>query len=310
MTNYRNKSIFILSAILLLVTASQSIAAENYLHMFGGVGAGYYYLYPKDNQIKDFYKGGIVYRGFMGFKADSGLSAVGDISYYSEGNRSALAPYGTALTIIPITASVAYRFFKDSAFNPYLGAGIGIYNINESDPDFTYLQTTKFGKHIFAGADFYLDRNTVLQAELRQTIIDPINSSLYYQASLGGITATVNIAIEWPLAGKTPMTTQEAALELQKSLAYNEHLAIMNRMNEIDSYYDQRNWNRNMYYRPWNTPDIYINTVVQPTQQQIDAQKAQEARYKAEQDKKRQEYLDQKQQLRQDKKDSLTKPSR
>lgn len=304
MTN-KHLNVCIVSAILLLATMSQSFAADNnYLNMFGGVGAGYYYLYPKDSQIMGFYKGGVTYRGFLGFKAESGLSAIGDISYFSEGNRSSLAPYGTALTIIPITASVAYRFFKDTSFNPYVGAGIGIYNINESDPDFTYLQTTRFGKHIFAGADLYIDRNTIIQAELRQTFIDPVNSSLYYQASFGGLTATVNVAIEWSLAGKKPMTTEEAAAAEQQRI-YDENIALRNRLNDIDMYYDQQNWNRSIYYRPYNTPDIYINNILQPTQQQVDEQKAQEAQNKAEQDRKRQEYLDQKQDLRQEKKDSL-----
>lgn len=304
----RYKLVYVMAAAFLLAGIRPCFAADNYLKMFGGIGAGYYYLYPKDIQIRDFYSGAITYRGFLGFKAENGLSAIGDIGYYTEGNHSPLVPYGTSLTIIPVTASLAYHFFKDSSFSPFVGAGIGIYNINESDPDFTYLTATKFGKHIFAGADLYIDRSTVLRAELRQTFIDPVDSSLYYQASLGGFTATLNIAFEWSLAGRTPMTSEEAAAERQKAYAYEEHLAIMNRMNEIDSYYDQRVWGRTMYYQPWNTPDYYITNIIQPSQQQVDAQKAQADQVKAEQAKKRQEYLDQKQELRQDKKDSLTKP--
>jgi hypothetical protein len=305
---------YILTALLIAAlfpaVARPSFAADSYLDLIGGVGAGYYYLYPKDLQIQDFYRGGIAYRGFLEFKAESGLSATGDIAYYSESNRSPLAPYGTALTIIPITASVAYHLFRDSSLSPYLGAGIGIYNIKESDPDFTYLYTTKFGKHVFVGADLYLGRGTILRAELRQSFIDPASSPFYYQASLGGLTATLNLAIEWPLSGRgTPLTAEEAAAEQQRSFAYDEHRAIMNRLNEIDSYYDLQNWNRTIYYQPWNTPDLYINTIVLPTQQQIDEQKARAEQEKLEQEKKRQDYIQQKLQLRQEKKE-LVNPAR
>lgn len=302
----RFKLIYFLAIIFALSFTGQCFADNNYLNMFGGIGAGYYYLYPKDIQIRNYYRGAVTYKGFLGFKAENGLSAVGDISYYNEGNMSSLAPYGTTLTIIPVTASLAYHLFNGSSFSPYFGGGIGIYFINESDPDVNYLSATKFGKHIFVGADLYISSTTILRGELRQTFIDPVNSSLYYQASFGGLTATASIAMEWPFGGRTPMTTQEAAAQY----AYDEHIAMMNRINDMNSYYDQQNWNRNMYYRPWNTPDVYINTIAPPppTQQQIDAQNAQAEQVKAEQSQKRQEYIDQKQQLRQEKKDSLTKP--
>jgi len=200
------------------------------------------------------------------------------------------------LSIVPITASISYNFLRESSFSPYIGAGIGVYYINESDPNYTYLQSTKFGKHVFVGADLYLDRNTILKAELRQSFIDPVNSADYFQASLGGITATINIAMEIPLFGK------QSSILTQTN--YDETQTIPKHLNEIDYYYDQQNWNRNIY-TPWNAPYTYIN-IIQPTQQQIDEQKATEKKYQVEQEQKRTEYLKQKQQLRQQKKDSIS----
>jgi len=296
---------YVLILIFIVIAALPSFADDNYLHMIGGLGAGYYYLYPKDIQIQGFYKGGITYRGFLEFISESGISASGDISYFSQGNMSSIAPYGTNLTIIPITASAAYHPLKKSSISPYFGAGIGIYNINESDPDVVYVRETKFGKHIFVGADFYIDRSTILRAELRQTFIDPLNSPLYYQASLGGLTASVNLAIEWPIGGKTAISSEPAPPVQQNSFAYNERSAMIYRMNEINSYYDEQNWNRMMYYQPWNPPLVYINTYIPPSQQQIDAQNAANQQYKMEQEQKRHEYILQKRELRQEKKEMV-----
>ncbi|MFA5098090.1 MAG: outer membrane beta-barrel protein [Candidatus Margulisiibacteriota bacterium] len=309
----RSISIVLLTAFFLAAVCCASAHADpsaSYLNVTGGVGAGYFYLYPKDIQIRDYYKGGMTYKAFLGFRAESGISAIGDISYYSEGNRSPLAPYGTALTIIPVTASVAYYPFKKSSVSPYLGAGVGLYYINESDPDYNYLQTTKFGKHIFAGADLYIDRGTIIRAELRQTFIDPVSSALLYQASFSGLTASLNIAVELPFFGKgAPMTTEEAEAYHQRRIAENEHRAVTKRMDDIDAFFDQRYWDHSVYYYPWTTPTTYFNPAIQPTQQQIDEQRAKAQQAKAEQDRKRQDYLNQRQQLRQDKKGSVN-PSR
>ncbi len=305
------KYLLILIAAALLATGTASFAADSsYLNLIGGIGAGYYDLLPKDIQVSSFYNGGITYRGFLGFKAESGVSAIADISYFSQGNMSPTAPFGTALTIVPVTASVSYHPLKDTSISPYFGAGIGVYFINEKDPDISYLQTTVFGKHIFAGADIYVDRGTIIRAEIRQTFIDPVNSTLYYQSSFGGLTASVNIAMEIPLFGKeTPLTPEEAAALQQRSIASDEHQAILNRLDDINSYYDPYSWNNAMYYNPWNSPTVYINTVVQPTQGQVDEQKASAQQAKSEQAKKQQDYIDQKLQLRQDKK-QLVNPSR
>ena len=300
-----------LTAVLFAAAAHPANAADNYLNMFGGIGAGYYYLYPKDIELQQFYKGGMAYRGFIGFRAESGLEVTGDIGYYSEGNRSPIAPYGTALTIIPVTTSVAYHPFNNSSISPYFGAGIGAYYINESDPDFIYVQAIKFGKQIFVGTDIYIDRSTVLRAELKQTFIDPVSSPLYYQATFGGLTATLNVAVELPFGGRTPLTTAEAIAQQQRNYAAEEHQAVTNRIDAINSYYDEHNWNRTIY-QPWNSPDVYINPVIvqsAPTQQQIDEQKAVAAQKKLEQDQKRQDYLNLKQQLRQEKKD-IVNPAR
>lgn len=278
--------------VLTLVSGAASAAVDNRsLGMFGGVGAGYYSLYPTDIQVKDFYSGGVTYKGFLGFKAESGLSVLGELGYYSEGNKSSIAPYGTQLSIIPISASVSYSFFKDSTISPFIGAGLGLYLVKENDPDFVYLQTTKFGKHIFAGADIYFDPNTFLRAELRQTFMDPVNSSLYYQANFGGLTASASIAMQWP-------SYSDAAPP--RTAAVDENRAIVNHIDEINQYYSPYAWDRSVYY-PYNNPYAYMNTVYpppQPSQEQV--QQVQQ-----EQQQKRNDYLQQKQDLRQEKKDSV-----
>ena len=144
------------------VTYNGTTKSGQALYLDAGLGMGYYYLYPKDSQLQAFYKGGLNWRAFMEFKSDSGLSAAGEFGIFSEGNMSSLAPAGTALTIIPVTASIAYHFFKDSSIQPYLGGGVGIYFINESDPDYTYLSATKFGTHLMAGADVFFTPETFM----------------------------------------------------------------------------------------------------------------------------------------------------
>ncbi|NQU16452.1 MAG: outer membrane beta-barrel protein [Candidatus Saganbacteria bacterium] len=271
MADIQKKQIFFFVAVLIILSAvTSSSATGNSLNMIAGVGAGYAHLFPKDVQVKDFYKGGITYRGFLGFKARSGLSVIGEISYFSEGNRSAIAPLGTALSIIPITASVAYHPLKDSLISPYFGAGVGIYNINESDPDYTYVSETKFGKHLFVGADIYFDQNSVLRAELKQSFIDPLNSPLYYKASFGGLTATLNLAVELPLT--TPDDGQKQV--------------VVCRRNENYSHYGRRSRNHRG----------------SSTAQQSKEEKEAAEKLKIEQEKKRQEYIKQKQKLRQEKK--------
>ena len=121
--------------------------------IIGGIGGAWSVLYPRDVQLRDYYRDGLSFKGFLEFMGENGISALGDIGYSSMGNRSASAPNGTALTMIPATASVAYHFAKDSSVSPYLGAGLGIFYIDESDPDVNYLRTARFGKTIFAGAD-------------------------------------------------------------------------------------------------------------------------------------------------------------
>jgi hypothetical protein len=77
----------------------------------------------------------------------------------------------------------------------------------------------------------------------------------------------------------------------------------MNHLDSIDSYYYPQYWNRTIY-QPWNTPDVYLN-LIPPTQQQIDEQKAQEEKNRLEQEQKRQDYTEQKLQLRQEKKETV-----
>ncbi len=274
------------------------------LYMDMGIGGGYYYLYPKDIQVQDFYRGGLTWQGFMEFKAETGLSAKLDVGYYSEGNRSSLAPFGTALTIIPVTASVAYHFFKDSAFSPFVGGGVGIYNINESDPDVTYLRTTAFGTHIYAGGDLYLAPDTILRGELRQTFINPVSNALYYQANFGGLTAMVSLAVEWPIFGpEREMTPQERALARQERLYAAAIQARQARLNEMEFYYQQQYWEPRIYRR-WPSRAILFDEI-NITRQQIDADRSRADQLRNQREQMRQQYIQQKTQLRQQKKESV-----
>jgi hypothetical protein len=145
---------------------------------------------------------------------------------------------------------------------------------------------------------------SVLRAELRQTFIDPVDSPLYYQANFGGLTASINIAVEGPFSGGRKAEPAVQPVQPQYStFSDNEYYAINNHLDNIDSYYYQSNWNR-MVYQPWNAPVAYIS-LIQPTQQQIDEQKAQEEKARIEQEQKQQDYIQQKLQLRQEKKDTL-----
>jgi len=295
----------LIAAVLLTAVFCRGAAAERSLDLIGGIGAGYYYLYPKDVQVQSYYRGGTTYKAFLELMAETGLAAGADVSYYSEGNRSNTAPSGTTLTIIPVTASISYHLFKGSAFSPYFGGGVGIYNINESDPDVNYLTATKFGKHIFVGGDIYFTRDTMLRAELRQTFIDPVNSTLYYQASFGGFSALVMLAIDWPVfGGRSKMTSEEAAYERQKSLLELENRLLMERVRQMQSFYSPVTWDRAIY-QPWNNPTYIINNVM-PSPQQAEEAKAtaqeKAARQKAEQEQKRQDYLKEKLEKRQEKK--------
>ncbi|MCX5749113.1 MAG: outer membrane beta-barrel protein [Candidatus Saganbacteria bacterium] len=293
-------SLLLIAAILAAIPCS-SAAAERSLDMISGIGAGYYYLYPKDIQIQNYYHRGMAYKAFLELLAESGLSAGLDISYYSEGNMSSTAVPGTTLTIIPITASVSYHLFKGSTLSPYFGAGVGEYFINESDPDFNYLTATKFGKHIFAGADIYFTRDTILRAEIRQTFIDPVNSTYYYQANFGGLTASIMLAIDWPVFGReTRMTTEEIAYERQKSLLDAENQLLMDHVRQMQSFYSPQSWD-SAIYQPWNSPTYIINNVV-PSQQQLDDSKAKADQLKADTEQKRQQYIQEKTNLRQEKK--------
>lgn len=300
----------ILALLILLASLAQAqakaLTSEASLNMVGGVSAGYYYLYPKDTQVKDYYRGSWLWKGFLELKSESGLSVGGEISYYSEANRSTTAPNGTTLTIIPVIAQLSYHFLKDRSISPYLGGGIGLYNINESDPDYNYLSATKFGKHIFAGLDIHLTADTILRAELRETFIDPVNSALYYQANLGGITASLGLALEWPVfRPQTPLTPEEKALAAEQRLYETKLQEQTSRLREMEYYYQQQQWDAAMYRR-WKSRDALLYDINQ-TKAQIEQEKAKTEQLKLEQEQKRQQYLEQKAKLRQEKKDASNK---
>lgn len=301
-----NKNIIVFIILFVIISCvSQARAEERSVNVIGGVGAGYYYLYPKDSQVKDFYNGGITWKGFLELQAESGLSVIGDIGYYSESNRSSLAPPQTSLRIIPVTASVAYHFFKGSAFSPFIGGGLGIYSINESDPDYNYLSATKFGKHIFAGADLYISPNTILRGEIRDSFIDQASSLLYYQANFSGLTAMLSLAVEWPLyKPAVPMTKEEQELELLKKKYEAEILQRQMYLNQMQSYYQQREWDDHLYKR-WRSREA-LQTEIDQTKTQLEEDKAKADKLKSEIELKRQQYIQQKLNLRQEKKDPVT----
>ncbi len=292
----------VMTMLVFILPAQASLSTGSSLNVISGLGAGYNYLYPKDSQIQNYYSKGITYKAFIELQSESGLSINADIGIYSEGNHSSTAPLGTSLTIIPATASLSYHMYKGSTLSPYFGFGLGLYNINESDPDFNYLSVSKFGKHIFAGIDVYFTRDTLLRAELRQTMIDPVNSSLYYQANFGGLTGMISLAVELPFFENRAMTTQESELAYQRSVYEAQNRALEYHLREMESYYNPVAWNNNMY-QPWNTPDVYINVIGQ-NRQQIEDEQARAAQQKIEQEKKRNEYLNEKLKKRQEKKTS------
>lgn len=295
-----------LVAMVCLICPVQAVESERSLDMITGLGLGYYYLYPKDLQLQDFYKGAVTWQGFVEFLSDNGFSARGDINIYGENNRSSLAPAGTQLVIVPITASVAYHFMKDSSFSPFVGGGIGIYNISESDPDYTYLRAAKFGKHIFIGADLYFSRDTMLRAEVRQSFIDPASSANYYQANFSGLSATASFAFDFPIFGpKIAMSSEEAALDLERKKYEAQIRAHQQLLDEMEAYYRQKEWDARLYHR-WPDRNALLKEI-DKTQAEIDADKAKAEQIKAEKEQKRQEYLKQKELLRQQKKDSIKK---
>ncbi|MFA6430779.1 MAG: outer membrane beta-barrel protein [Candidatus Margulisiibacteriota bacterium] len=294
-----------MTAMLASFCSAPAMSAERTLNMVSGIGVGYNYLFPKDSQIKDYYNGGLTLKAFMELRAESGLALSGDIGLYTEGNRSSLAPAKTELSIVPITASVAYHLFKDGAISPYFGGGIGLYYINEFDPDFNYLKTTKFGKHIFVGTDMRFSADSLLRAELRQSFVDPVNSQFYYQGNFGGLSAIVSVAIDWPILGpEVELTPEERVLARKQRLLETEIQARENHLHDLERHYQrQHEWNTNDY-RLWGSPQLLQNQLTQ-TQEQIDADKAKAEELKKEQELKRQQYIDQKEKLRQEKKETV-----
>lgn len=282
-------------------------AADRSLNAVYGIGAGYYYLYPKDSQIKDYYRGAPNYRVFADLKADSGISLAGEVGYYTENNHSNSAPAGTYLSLIPVTVSAAYHLFKDSAFSPYFGGGFGIFLINESDPDFNYLKTSKFGKFIFLGADLFYTPDNLIRAELRQTFIDPVNSTLYYQANFGGLSATISVAVEVPLFGKeADMSPEERILAQQERKYSAEVLARLNRLREMELYYEQKEWDEKLFQR-WKSREVLMNEINQ-VKAKIEEEKAKTEELKKEREEKRRLYLEEKEKKRQQKKESAISP--
>jgi hypothetical protein len=288
----------------ILLSSITYAAEQKSLYMVAGIGGGYYYPYPKDTQVQNFYKGGMMWKGFLEFKSNNGLSLLGDVGYYSEGNRDQSYPYGTNLSIVPITASISYHLFKDAAISPYFGGGFGLYMISENDPDFNYFNTTKFGKHLFAGIDMYLSADTLLRAEIRDSFIDPVSNTFYYLANFGGLTATLSLGVEWPIFGpEKELTPEERALARQERLYDAELQAYQNKLNEMQFYYQQKEWDQNAYHRYKNRE--YLQQNINKTQDQANEAQKKLDDIKAEQAKKRQLYIDEKLKLRQEKKDSL-----
>jgi hypothetical protein len=289
---------------LLLLSALPALAADFSSNAFAGIGPGYYYLYPKDTQLQNFYSKGMSWQAFLGIKANNGVTATLDMGYTTIGNQSNVAPFGTQLTVTPVTASLTYHFLKGYAISPYVGGGVGIYFIDESDPDFNYLSTTKFGKHIMLGADIYLSPDVFLRGELRQNFVDPVSSPLYYQANFGGYTALVALAMEWPLyRPEPPMTAEEKVLDAKRKMYENEISARQRELQIMEDYYRQKEWDESVYRR-WRDRDVLWQEIGR-TKEQIEADQKKAEEVKKQMEDKRQQYIEQKKELRQEKKESV-----
>lgn len=281
------------------------LLAQEYspLTIYTGLRGGYFRFYPRDSQIADYYKGGMLWGGFVSFSSENGLGLDFNIDYYSEGNQNPVAPSGTALNIIPVTSSLKFNFFQGNAISPYLGGGIGLYMISEADPDFTYLpRTYKFGKHILAGIDICFPQ-TVLKLEARQTFIDEVSSSLYYRANFGGLSATVGIAFAiFP----QPEVAKERDLYFERERRLRSVKDLERRLETLErgpflptSYY---------YNEPLRQEEIERIKI----QLESEKQRAEELAKKLEEERKtkelkREEYLKEKLEKRQEKKEEMLK---
>jgi hypothetical protein len=68
------------------------------------------------------------------------------------------------------------RNWEGGAIHPFVGAGVGIYFIQEKDNGRDFGEDhTKFGGTIFGGAEFFTNNTTSVKAEARYHLIDNIN---------------------------------------------------------------------------------------------------------------------------------------
>ena len=118
-------------------------------------------------------------------RLDSGLSLEGFYEYYFSARTSMRVGFGWAepgldreeedsLRILRIPFDVVHNW-EGGAIHPFVGAGLGIYFLQERDNgrDVGDL-ATKLGATLFGGAEFFSSRTTSVKAEARYHIIDGV----------------------------------------------------------------------------------------------------------------------------------------
>lgn len=88
------------------------------------------YFSPTKTIFKDIYNGGINYGGEIIASLWKGISISFGASVFSK--KGKMTPFGdeTTITIIPVELGILYKFSK-TTIKPYLGAGLGYYNLSE-----------------------------------------------------------------------------------------------------------------------------------------------------------------------------------
>jgi opacity protein-like surface antigen len=70
------------------------------------------------------------------------------------------------------------RNWEGGAIHPFVGAGVGIYFIQQKDDPGGDVGDgeTKFGGTIFGGAEFFMNRTTTVKGEVRYHLVDNIGT--------------------------------------------------------------------------------------------------------------------------------------
>ena len=113
----------------------------------------------------------------------------------------------------------------------------------------------------------------------------------------------VSLAFEWPVFGpQTEMTPQERELARQERLYAAAIRARQDQLNEMEFYYRQQYWDQRVSRR-WRSRDVLFNEIGR-TREQIDADQGKVDQLRNQREQMRQQYLQQKAVLREQKKES------